>query len=147
MVLVGLLVSGFQIRGPRDDIAKRVILVFDFDIIKLSLLFLVSYLCSMYWNIVWKLFGMVLLCTLNMKFRTWYKLSLHTFKMPFSSMNFLKLVISWLSFLGIATACLCWLARNTRLSLHFYQGTVLPCIVDQYFLKAYFLGCECGRSS
>ena len=31
--------------------------------------------------------------------------------MPFSSMNFLELVISWLSFLSIAfTACLCWLA-------------------------------------
>ena len=34
MVLVGLLVSEFQIRGPRDDIAKRVILVFIFGIIK-----------------------------------------------------------------------------------------------------------------
>ena len=28
MALVGLLVSEFQIRGPRDDIAKRVIRVF-----------------------------------------------------------------------------------------------------------------------
>ena len=32
MVLVGLLVSEFQIRGPRDDIAKRVIRVFLFGI-------------------------------------------------------------------------------------------------------------------
>ena len=38
MVLVGLLVSEFQIRGPRDDIAKRVIRVFLFGIIKLHLL-------------------------------------------------------------------------------------------------------------
>ena len=42
MVLVGLLVSEFQIRGPRDDIAKRVICVVLFGIIKLSLLCLVS---------------------------------------------------------------------------------------------------------
>ena len=111
MVLVGLLLSEFQIRGLRDDIAKRVIRVFLSGIIKLSLLCLVSYLCSMHWNLVWKFFGMVSLCTLNMKFRTWYKLSIYTFKMPFSSMNFLQLVISWLSFLSIAfTACLCWLA-------------------------------------
>ena len=48
MVLIGLLVSEFQIRGPRDDIAKRLIRVFLFGITKLSLLFLVSYLCSMY---------------------------------------------------------------------------------------------------
>ena len=48
MVLVGLLVSELQIRGPRKDIAKRVIRVFPFGIIKLSLLYLVSYLCSMY---------------------------------------------------------------------------------------------------
>ena len=48
MVLVGLLVSEFQIRGQRDDIAKRLIRVFLFGIIKLSLLYLVSYLCSMY---------------------------------------------------------------------------------------------------
>ena len=47
MVSVGLLVSEFQIGGPRDDIAKRVIRVFLFGI-KLSLLFLASYLCSMY---------------------------------------------------------------------------------------------------
>ena len=47
MVLVGLLVSIFQIQGLRDDIAKRVIRVFPFGIIKLSLLCLVSYLCSM----------------------------------------------------------------------------------------------------
>ena len=32
LVLVGLLVSGFQIRGPRGDIAKRVIRVFLFGI-------------------------------------------------------------------------------------------------------------------
>ena len=38
MALVGLLVSEFQIRGPSDDKAKRVILVFPFGIIKLSLL-------------------------------------------------------------------------------------------------------------
>ena len=48
MVLVGLLMSEWQIRGPRDDIAKRVICVFLFGIIMLSLLCLVSYLCSMY---------------------------------------------------------------------------------------------------
>ena len=48
MVLVGLLVSEFQIRGPRDIIVKRVIRVFPFGIIKLSLRCLVSYLCSMY---------------------------------------------------------------------------------------------------
>ena len=48
MVLVGLLVSEFQIRGRRDDIAKRVIRVFLLGIIKLFLLCLVSYLCSMY---------------------------------------------------------------------------------------------------
>ena len=47
MVLVELLVSGFHMRGPRDDIVKRVIRVFPFGIIKLSLLCLVSYLCSM----------------------------------------------------------------------------------------------------
>ena len=111
MVLVGLLVSELQIRGPRKDIAKRVIRVFPFGIIKLSLLYLVSYLCSMYWNLVWKLFGMVSLRTLNMKFWTWYKLSFYAFKMSFPSMNFLELVISWLSFLGITfTTCLCWLA-------------------------------------
>ena len=69
MVLVGLLVSEFQIRGP-CDIAKRVIRVFLFGIIKLYLLCLVSYLCSIYRNLVLKLFGMVSLCTLNMKFRT-----------------------------------------------------------------------------
>ena len=85
MVFIVLLVSEFQIRGPHDDIAKRVIRVFLFGIIKLSLLCLVSYLCSMYWNLIWKLFGMVSLCTLNRRFRTWYKLSLYTFKMPFSS--------------------------------------------------------------
>ena len=33
--------------------------VFIFGIIKLYLLWLVSYLCSMYWNLVWQLFGMV----------------------------------------------------------------------------------------
>ena len=38
--------SEFQIRGPRDDIAKPVIRVFLFGIIKLSLLCLVSCLCS-----------------------------------------------------------------------------------------------------
>ena len=48
MVLVRLLVSEFQIRGPRDDIAKWVIRVFLFGKIKLYLLCLVSYLCSMY---------------------------------------------------------------------------------------------------
>ena len=48
MVLVGLLVSEFQIGRPHDDIAKRIIHVFLFEIIKLSLLCLVSYLCSMY---------------------------------------------------------------------------------------------------
>ena len=48
MVLVGLLVSEFQIRRPRDDIATRVICVFFFGIIKLFLVCLVSYLCSMY---------------------------------------------------------------------------------------------------
>ena len=32
MVLVELLVSEFQIRGPRDDIAKRTIRVFDIAI-------------------------------------------------------------------------------------------------------------------
>ena len=48
MDLDGLLVSEFQIQGPRDDMAKRVIRVFLFGIIKLSLLYLVSYLCSMY---------------------------------------------------------------------------------------------------
>ena len=47
MVLVGLLVSEFQIRGPRDDIAKRVIRVFLFGIIKLFLLCLVLYSFSM----------------------------------------------------------------------------------------------------
>ena len=47
MVLVGLLVSEFQIQGPRGDIAKRVIRVFMFGTIKLSLLCLVSHLCSM----------------------------------------------------------------------------------------------------
>ena len=26
--------------------------------------------------------------------------------------------------------------------MYFYQDIVLPCIADQYFLKAYFLGCE-----
>ena len=48
MLLLGLLESEFQIRGPRDDISKRVIRVFIFGIIKLSLLCLVSYLCSVY---------------------------------------------------------------------------------------------------
>ena len=48
MVLVGLLVSEFQVRGPRDDIAKQVIRVFLFGIRKLSLLCLVSYLRSTY---------------------------------------------------------------------------------------------------
>ena len=48
MVLVGLLASELQIRGPCDYIAKGVIRVFPFGIIKLSLLCLVSYLCSMY---------------------------------------------------------------------------------------------------
>ena len=48
MVLVGLLLSEFRIPGPHDDIAKRVIRVFLFGIIKLPLLCLVSYLCSMY---------------------------------------------------------------------------------------------------
>ena len=48
MVLVGLLVSEFQIRRPRDDTEKRLIRVFLFGLIKLSLLCLVSYLCSMY---------------------------------------------------------------------------------------------------
>ena len=52
MALVGLLVSEFQIRGPRDDIAKQVIRVFLFGIIKLSLLCLVSYLRFMHWNLV-----------------------------------------------------------------------------------------------
>ena len=38
--------------------------------------------------------------------------------MPFSSMNFLELVISWLSFLVIAfTACLCCLAVFLRFDL------------------------------
>ena len=174
MVLVELLVSEFQIRGPRDGVTKRVIRAFLFEIIKLSLLCLVSYLGSMYWNLVWNLFGMASLCTPNMKFRTWYKLCLYTLKIPFSSMNFLELVIPWLSFLAAAfTACLFWLAiflsfdlvalprlycynlnnyvktRNTRLSLYFYQDlikTILPCLVDQYFLKTLFLGCGCGRS-
>ena len=127
MVLVGLLVSEFQIRGRHDDIAKWVIRVFLFGIIKLSLLCLVSYLCSMYWNLVWKLFGMVSLCTLNMKFRTWYKLSLYTFKMPFSSVNFLELVIYWLSFLGIAfTASLCCLAIFLSLDLVILSQATLP---------------------
>ena len=44
MLLFGLLVSVFEIRRPRDDIAKRVIRVFLFGIIKLSLLCLVLYL-------------------------------------------------------------------------------------------------------
>ena len=48
MVLVGLSVNEFQIRGPRDDNAKRVIRVFLFGVTKLTLLCLVSYLCSMY---------------------------------------------------------------------------------------------------
>ena len=48
MVFVGLFVSEFQIQGQRDDIAKWVIRVFLFGIIKLSLLCLVSYLYSMY---------------------------------------------------------------------------------------------------
>ena len=38
MLLIGLLISEFQIRRPRSDIAKRVIRVFLFGIIKLSLL-------------------------------------------------------------------------------------------------------------
>ena len=127
MVLVGLLVSEFQIRGRHDDIAKWVIRVFLFGIIKLSLLCLVSYLCSMYWNLVWKLFGMVSLSTLNAKFRTWYKLSLYTFKMPFSSVNFLELVIYWLSFLGIAfTASLCCLAIFLSLDLVILSQATLP---------------------
>ena len=127
MILVGLLVSEFQIQGPCDDIAKRVIHIFLFGIIKLSLLYLVSYLCSMYWNLVWKLFGMVSLCTLNMKFRTWYKLSLYTFKMSFSSMNFLELAISWLWFLGIAfTACLCWLSTFLSFDLVVLAQAIFP---------------------
>ena len=44
MVLVELLVIEFQIQEPCDDIAKRVIGVFIFGIIKLSLSCLVSYL-------------------------------------------------------------------------------------------------------
>ena len=48
MILIGLLMTEFQIRGVRDDIAKRLIQVFIFGIIKLSLLCLVTYLCSMY---------------------------------------------------------------------------------------------------
>ena len=48
MTLDGLLVNEFEIQGPRNDIAKRVIRVFLFGIIKLSLLCLVSYLYSMY---------------------------------------------------------------------------------------------------
>ena len=34
--------------------------------------------------------------------------------------------------------------RTARLL--FLSSTFLPSIVDQYFLKAHFLGCECGRS-
>ena len=45
MVLVGLLVSEIQIRGPRDDIAKRVIRVLFFGIIKLLKLSL-----KIFWN-------------------------------------------------------------------------------------------------
>ena len=37
MVLAELLLSEFQIRGPRDDIGKRVIRVFLFGIIKFAL--------------------------------------------------------------------------------------------------------------
>ena len=44
MLLVGLLVSVFEIRRPRDDIAKRVIRVFFLGIMKLPLLCLVLYL-------------------------------------------------------------------------------------------------------
>ena len=48
MILIGLSMTEFQIRGVRDDIAKRLIQVFIFGIIQLSLLCLVTYLCSMY---------------------------------------------------------------------------------------------------
>ena len=48
MILVELLVTEFQIPGPRDDIAKQVIFVFFFGIKKFSLLWLVSHMVSMY---------------------------------------------------------------------------------------------------
>ena len=87
MALVGLLVSEFQIRGPRDDIAKQVIRVFLFGIIKLSLLCLVSYLCFMHWNLVWKLFGMVSLCTLMPKcdFANWNRTLTWVFSCTFAA--------------------------------------------------------------
>ena len=69
--------------------------------------------------------------------------------MPFSSMKFLELAISWLSFLGIAfTACLCWFAIFPSFDLvvlaqamkkpeiqgcHCILIKILPCIVEQYF--------------
>ena len=127
MILIVLSMTEFQIRGVRDDIAKRLIQVFIFGIIKLSLLCLVRYLCSVYWNVVWKLFGMISLFTLNMKFRNWYKLSLYTLKMSFSSMKFLVLVICWLSYLGIAfTVCLCWLAIFLSFDLVVLAQAILP---------------------
>ena len=49
--------------------------------------------------------------------------------MPFSFMNFLELVISWLSlsFLGIAfTACLCWLAIFLSFDLVVLAQAILP---------------------
>ena len=122
MILIGLSMTEFQIRGVSDDIAKRLIQVFIFGYI-----YLVTYLCSMYWNVVWKLFGMISLLTLNMKFRNWYKLSLYTFKMWFSSMKFLELVICWLSYLGIAfTVCLCWLAIFLSFDLAVLAQAILP---------------------
>ena len=51
MVLVGLLVSEFQIRGPRDDIAKRVIRVFLFGVIKLScFVYVLKFSLKTFWN-------------------------------------------------------------------------------------------------
>ena len=47
--------------------------------------------------------------------------------MPFSSMNFLELVVSWLSFLGIAfTAYPCWLAIFLTFDLVVLAQAILP---------------------
>ena len=47
--------------------------------------------------------------------------------MPFSSMNFLELMISWLSFLGIAfTTCLCWLEIFLSFDLVVLVQAILP---------------------
>ena len=82
--------------GPRDHIGNRVICVFPFGVIKLYLFCLVSCLCSMYWNLVWKLSGMVSLCTLIMKYRTWCKLSLYT-----SLAQVITLVSEWIKRYGL----------------------------------------------